>query len=34
MTLTEALSRLQTLRNDTTWALNEKNGAAGQQFGG
>lgn len=33
MTLTEALSHLQALRNETTWAHNEKNGAAGQQFG-
>ncbi len=33
MTLDEALARLKTLRNDTTWALNEKNGAAGRQFG-
>ncbi len=33
MTLDEALSRLKALKNDTTWAMNEKNGAAGQQFG-
>lgn len=33
MTLTDALTRLASLRNDTTWAMNEKNGAAGQQFG-
>ena len=33
MTLDEALSRLKALRNDGTYANNEKNGAAGQQFG-
>ncbi len=33
MTLTEALSRLAALKNDTTWAMNEKNGAAGRQYG-
>ena len=33
MTLDEALSRLKSLRNDGTYANNEKNGAAGQQFG-
>ena len=33
MTLDDALARLKSLRNGTTWALNEKNGAAGRQFG-
>ena len=33
MTLDEALARLKALRNDGTYANNEKNGAAGQQFG-
>ena len=33
MTLDDALARLKSLRNEGTWALNEKNGAAGQQFG-
>ena len=33
MTLDDALSRLKFLRNDATWALNERNGAAGRQFG-
>ena len=33
MTLDQALARLRALKNDTTWAMNEKNGAAGQQFG-
>ena len=33
MTLDDAMARLQGLRNETTWTLNEKNGAAGQQFG-
>lgn len=33
MTLDDALARLGALKNDTTWALNEKNGAGGQQYG-
>lgn len=33
MTLDEAMARLHSLRNESTWKLNEKNGAAGQQFG-
>lgn len=33
MTLDEALTRLAALKNDSTWAMNEKNGAAGRQYG-
>lgn len=33
MTLDEALSRLKALRHEGTWAMNEKNGAEGRQFG-
>ena len=33
MTLDDALARLKAQRHDGTWANNEKNGAAGQQFG-
>lgn len=33
MTLDDALDRLKALKHDGTFALNEKNGAAGRQFG-
>ena len=33
MTLDDALTRLKSLHHAGTWANNEKNGAAGQQFG-
>ncbi len=33
MTLDDALARLKALRHDGTWTNNQKNGAAGQQFG-
>ena len=33
MTLDEVLTRLRALRNDTTWGVNERAGAGGQQFG-
>lgn len=33
MTLEDALDRLKALRHEGTWAMNERNGAAGRQFG-
>ena len=33
MTLEQALARLQAMRNETTWGVNERAGAGGRQFG-
>ena len=33
MTLEQVLARLQAMRNDTTWGVNERAGAGGRQFG-
>jgi 3-methyladenine DNA glycosylase AlkD len=33
MTLDDAIARLKSLRNEETWALHERNGAAGRQIG-
>jgi 3-methyladenine DNA glycosylase AlkD len=33
MTRNEALARLQAMRNETTWGVNERAGAGGRQFG-